>query len=472
MENGFSDGNRAPPQPHVALLATPGIGHIIPLAEFAKILVARYGFSVTIITLAASACEAQSALLSSLPPAISSLALPPVPLDDLSPDARIETIMSVAVVRSLPDLRRALSQLQSSVNLVALAADLFATDSFTVARELGLPPYLFFPTNLLALSLILHIPELDATVVGEYRDLPELRLPGCVPIPGPDILNPIQDRSNEVYRWMVHHGRRYREADGIIVNTFDALEPEAAKVLRQPEPGRPPVYLVGPLTAEGSKDAECLRWLDQQPQDSVLFVSFGSGGTLSMAQTTELALGLEMSGQRFLWVVRSPTDCGDVSEAYFTAQSKADPFAFLPEGFADRMREVGLLVTSWVPQVALLNHAATGGFLSHCGWNSTLETVKAGVPIIAWPLFAEQRQNAVMLTKGAKIALRRRAEANGLVPREEVARVVRGLMEGDEGKAARRRVRDLREAAARGLEEGGDAYRAIEEVAIKWKGTN
>ncbi|WOL02025.1 UDP-glycosyltransferase 72B1-like [Canna indica] len=124
-----------------------------------------------------------------------------------------------------------------------------------------------------------------------------------------------------------------------------------------------------------------------------------------MAQTTELALGLEMSGQRFLWVVRSPTVCEDVSEAYFIMQSKANPFAFLSEGFADRTREVGLLVMSWVPQVALLNHVAIGGFLSHCGWNSMLETVKAKVSIIAWLLFVEQRQNAAMLAKGATICL-------------------------------------------------------------------
>ncbi|KAG6506397.1 hydroquinone glucosyltransferase-like [Zingiber officinale] len=471
---GFDKPDSGADAPHVVLLATPGAGHLIPLAEFAKLLVDRHGFSVTIITYTVFASKTQDALLSSLAPSVASLVLPAVPFDDLPPDARIETIMSVVAVRSVPTLRAELSRLQASFNVVALVGDLFATEAIAVARDLGVLPYLFFPSNLLTLSLILHLPELDASVACEYRDLPEpLRLPGCVPIPGPELLHPIQDRSNEVYKWILRHGRRYRDAEGIIANTFEAFEPDAAKVLKQ---GQPPLYLVGPLTqsrpAGAEEDAECLRWLDKQPVGSVLFVSFGSGGTLTTAQLAELALGLEMSGQRFLWVVRSPSDGGNASANYFTTQSKADPFPFLPAGFVERTREVGLLIPSWAPQVAVLGHAATGGFLSHCGWNSTLESVKAGVPIIAWPLFAEQRQNAVMLAEGAKIALRLRAAEDGLVPREEVARVVKELMEGQEGKSARQRVSELQEAALRCLEEGGAALEALDEVVNRWKSRN
>ncbi|WOK97198.1 hydroquinone glucosyltransferase-like [Canna indica] len=474
MENGNGAAAAKQRRPHVAFHPTPGMGHLIPIVELSKLLVAHHGFDVTIITLAFSASKAQSDLLSSLPSPISSLALPSVSLDDLPADSRIETTMSVATARSLPSLRDALSGIKSSTNLVAFVGDLFGTDTFTVARELGLSHYMFFPSNLLTLSLLLHLPELDATTICEYGDLPEpLRLPGCVPIPGPDLLHPLLDRSNDAYRWVLHHAHRYREAEGYLVNSFDAIEPETAKILREPEPGRPPVYLVGPLTQKAKaadEDAECLRWLDQQPQESVLFVSFGSGGTLSKAQMTELALGLEMSGQRFLWVVRSPSDGGDTSEAYFSHQSKKDPFGFLPAGFVDRTREVGLLVPSWAPQVAVLNHAATGGFLSHCGWNSTLESVVAGVPMAAWPLFAEQRQNAVMLAEGARIALRPRGAAEGeLVPREEVARVVRDLMDGEEGKEARQRVAELQKAGISGLEESGAAYRALDEVTKRWK---
>lgn len=459
-------------RPRVALLPTPGMGHLIPLVELAKRLVAHHGFSVTIITLACSASTAQSALLSSLPAAhISSLSLPPVPLDDLPPDAFIETTIAEATARSLPAIRLALSALLP--DLVAVVVDLFGCDIFSVAADLRLPRYMFFPTNLLTLSVVFHLPALDAAATAEFRHLPEpIRLPGCVPIPGPDLLYPLQDRSNDAYRWVLHLSRRYGEAQGILVNSFDAIEPETAAVFRKAEPGRPPIYLVGPLTPqskEGEEEAECLRWLDSQPTGSVLFVSFGSGGTLSSAQMAELALGLEMSGKRFLWVVRSPSDSGEASEAYFTVQSKADPFRFLPPGFAERTRDVGLLVPSWAPQVAVLNHAATGGFLCHCGWNSTLESVVAGVPMVTWPLFAEQRQNAVMLAQGARIALPPRPGEGGLVPREEVKRVVCELMDGEEGKAAKRRVAELQKAAISGLDDGGAAYKALAVVAGDWK---
>ncbi|XP_008791324.3 hydroquinone glucosyltransferase-like [Phoenix dactylifera] len=463
--------------PHLAILPTPGMGHLIPLAELAKWLVAHHDFTLTFITLASSASKAQSAFLAALPPSISSVALPPVPLDDLPPDARVETIMSVSAARSVPALRDVLRDLQSSTNLVAFLTDLFGADTFDAPKQLGIPHYMFFPSNLLLLSLFFHLPTLDATTTCEYRDLPgPLELPGCVPVPGPDLLHPIQDRSNECYKWIVHHGRRYREAEGILVNTFDAIEPGAAKILREKEPGRPPVYPIGPLVQTGSPPgmdgSECLRWLDMQPHGSVLFVSFGSGGTLLRAQLVELALGLEMSGQRFLWVVRSPSDSGETSGSYFSAQSKGDPFAFLPEGFVSRTKDRGLVVPSWAPQVEVLAHGATAGFLMHCGWNSTLESVVNGVPMIAWPLYAEQRQNAVMLVEGVKAALRPKEGEDGLIGREEIARVAKELMEGEEGKRVRSRVKELQEAAIKGLQDDGLAYKTLTEVAQKWKGSN
>ena len=180
---------------------------------------------------------------------------------------------------------------------------------------------------------------------------------------------------------MVHLAKRYREADAILVNSFDAVEPEAAQVLRQPEPGRPPVYPIGPLIRQSgaippsSPRAACLEWLDRQPARSVIFVSFGSAGALPKEQMHQLALGLELSGQRFLWVVRSPSDEGTLSDNYYNAESNKDPFAYLPEGFLERTKDVGLLVPSWAPQTQVLAHRATGGFLTHCGWNSTLESL-------------------------------------------------------------------------------------------------
>ncbi|KAH7682353.1 hydroquinone glucosyltransferase protein [Dioscorea alata] len=458
----------------VAILPTPGMGHLIPLGELAKLLVSHHSISVTFITFAEPVSKAQKAFLDALPPTITSLQLPPVSLADLPSDTHIETRMSIATDRSLPAVRTILHTLQQSTRLIAFIVDLFATDTFTVSKELGIPSFLFFPSNLFSLSLLLHLPELDASTTCDYRDLPEpLQLPGCVPVLGSDLLHPMRDRSNDGYKWMVHHARRYRDADAILVNTFRDIEPETAKIINEEDNKWPPVYLVGPLIQSDSPDIEivnCLSWLDKQPKESVLYVSFGSGGTLTCAQMNELACGLEMSGQRFLWVVRSPSDA-KCDANYFDSMSVDDPVEFLPEGFVERTKEVGLLVPSWAPQLQVLAHIATGGFLSHCGWNSTLESVMHGVPMIAWPLYAEQRMNAVMLTEEVKVALRPVVAADGIYKSEKIAKVVKALMEGEEGKKVREKAKELQEGGTRALMEDGESCKVITELTNRWRST-
>jgi len=244
----------------------------------------------------------------------------------------------------------------------------------------------------------------------------------------------------------------------------------------------PPAYAVGPLVRsvsdEAAKHHRCVPWLDEQPDGSVLYVCFGSGGTLSTLQTAELAAGLEASGQRFLWVVRFPND-KDSSACYFggkttdhgDADADDDPLSYLPEGFVERTRAVGLVVPEWAPQVEVLGHRAVGGFLTHCGWNSALEAMAAGVPALAWPLFAEQRMNAVKLaSEHVGLALRVRArEDDGVVPREEVAAAARELMVGDRGAVARERARELRAEARKASAPGGPAHQALAAVVDRWK---
>ncbi|XWS35877.1 hypothetical protein CRYUN_Cryun20dG0034500 [Craigia yunnanensis] len=460
--------------PHIAILPSPGMGHLIPLVEFAKRLVHQHNFTVTfVIPTDYSPSKAQKSILDSLPSSIDSIFLPPVDLSDLPEDSKIETVISSTVARSLSFLRDALKSLVAKTKLVGLVVDLFGTDAFDVAREFNVSPYIFFPSTAMALSLFLYLPKLDQMVSCEYRDLPEpVRIPGCIPIHGKELLDPTQDMKNDAYKWLLHHTKRYRLAEGIMVNSFVDLEGGAIKALQEKEPGKPPVYPVGPLVnVDSSRKADgsdCLQWLDDQPHGSVLYVSFGSGGTLSSNQINELALGLEMSEQRFLWVVRSPND--KVANAtFFSVESQKDPFDFLPKGFLERTKGRGLVVPSWVPQAQVLSHGSTGGFLTHCGWNSTLESVVNGVPLIAWPLYAEQKMNAVMLTEDIKLALRPKPNENGIVCRDEIAKAVRGLMEGEEGKGVRNRMKDLKEAAANVLSENGSSTKALSEVVNKWR---
>ncbi|XP_062091441.1 hydroquinone glucosyltransferase-like [Humulus lupulus] len=458
-------------QLHVAMLPSPGIGHLIPLVEFAKRLVTAHDFTITLVVPIDGPVpsKTQKSVLSALPEAIDHVFLPPVNFDDHPDGTKIETIINLTVTRSLPALRDVLKSMFSRFGSVrALVVDIFGTDAFDVAREFNMLSYIFFPTTATGLSLLLHLPVLDETESCEFRELSEpVRIPGSIPIPSTEFPEPLQDRKNDAYKWTLHKAKRYRLADGIVVNSFLELESGTIPSLTKSEPGKPPVYPVGPLvnmepTTEAD-DSNCLTWLDKQPHGSVLFVSFGSGGSLSSEQINELAFGLEMSAQRFLWVVRRPND--NVSNAtYFSGTAQNDSsFDFLPNGFLERIEGRGLVVPSWAPQSKILSHGSTGGFLSHCGWNSTLESVFNGVPLVAWPLFAEQRLNAFLLTQEIKVALRPKAGENGVVQREEIARVVKSLLEGEEGEKLRNRMKDLKEAAAKALSPNGASTKALSE---------
>ncbi|TKY68756.1 UDP-glycosyltransferase 72B1 [Spatholobus suberectus] len=207
-------------------------------------------------------------------------------------------------------------------------------------------------------------------------------------------------------------------------------------------------------------------FLTKQPC-SVLYAGFGSGGTLSQEQIDELAWGLELSGHKFLWVVRPPSGAADA--AYLGARDGVNPLQFLPCGFLERTKGQGLVVPLWAPQVQVLGHGSVGGFLSHCGWNSTLESVLQGVPLIAWPLFAEQRMNAVVLCEGLGVGVRPRENENGLVERAEIAEVIKRLMDKEGGGELRRRMRELKEAATNAIKEDGSSTKTLAQVVLKWK---
>lgn len=143
------------------------------------------------------------------------------------------------------------------------------------------------------------------------------------------------------------------------------------------------------LKEESEETDPCMLWLNNQPPNSVLYISFGSSATHSAPQLRELAQGLEASGCSFLWLVRPPNAPG-ISAASGAPRPVSE---FLPPGFEERVRGRGMIYSGWAPQPRILKHPAVGGFLSHCGWNSTLEAVCAGVPMLAWPIGAEQHLN-------------------------------------------------------------------------------
>ncbi|KAL9277291.1 hypothetical protein ACSQ67_025161 [Phaseolus vulgaris] len=414
---------------HIAVVSSPGFSHLVPIIEFTKRLLKLHpNFHVTcIIPSLGSPPESSKAYLKTLPSNIHSIFLPPISKEQFPQEVYVGLLIQLTVILSLPSIHEVLKSLSSKVRLTA-------SQVLEFAKEFHALSYFYCPGSAMVLSLLLHLPKLDEEVSGEYKDLAEpIKLPGCVPLLGVDLPAPTQNRSSEAYKSFLERAKAMVIADGIIINTFLEMESGAIRALEERGNGKIKLYPVGPITQKGSDNEAdgCLRWLDKQPNCSVLYVSFGSGGTLSQHQINELAWGLELSGQRFLWVLRAPNS--SASGAYLEA-AKEDPLEFLPKGFLERTKEKGLVVASWAPQVQVLGHSSVGGFLSHCGWNSTLESVLEGVPLITWPLFAEQRMNAVMLSDGLKVALRPTFNDDGIVEKEEIAKVINSLMDAEIGQ--------------------------------------
>ncbi|VAI61381.1 unnamed protein product [Triticum turgidum subsp. durum] len=280
----------------------------------------------------------------------------------------------------------------------------------------------------------------------------------------------LEDPESDTYKAMMALLCRIPEADGTLVNTFESLEARAVATLKDPRcvPGwvLPPVYCVGPFVgsiadAEAKERHECLAWLDGQLDRSVVFLCFGSIGTgnHSEEQLREIAVGLDKSGHCFLWVVRAPAS--DDPEKPHDPSANPDLDTLLPDGFMERTNGRGLVVKLWAPQVDVLRHRATGAFVTHCGWNSVLEGVTAGVPMLSWPLYSEQKMNKVHMMRDIGVATEMVGWQQGLVKAGEVEAKVRLVMESEEGRELRARAAVHKEAAAAACDDGGTSRLAF-----------
>lgn len=330
----------------------------------------------------------------------------------------------------------------------------------------------------------MYSPILDKQIEGQYVDQKEpLKIPGCKPVRPEDLIDSMLDRNDSQYKESLIVAEKFPESDAVLVNTWDELQQREVKALTNGELSgvlKVPVFAVGPLVRQPESETGQLKkpviiqWLDKQPRESVIFVSFGSGGTVSYEQMKEIAFGLELSEQRFIWVVRASTG-GGVDTAFFTTGSSSfndeldEIRKHLPEGFEERNKKVGLLVQNWAPQVTVLKHPSIGGFITHSGWGSVLESITNGVPMIAWPLYAEQRMNAALLVEELGVAVRTTVvPGKNVVGREEIASLVRNvflLEQNGKRNHVRERVREIKISAEKALSQGGSSYTALSEVA-------
>jgi hypothetical protein len=214
------------------------------------------------------------------------------------------------------------------------------------------------------------------------------------------------------------------------------------------------VYSVGPLHMTDfatscpsllDEERNCLEWLDKQQPNSVIYISIGSLAVTKEEEFVEMAMGLVQSKQPFLWAIRPGSITGDES------------LDSLPEQFRETVTDGRGFVVKWAPQKEVLGHSAVGGFWNHCGWNSTLESISCGVPMICRPYSGDQRVNTRLMTHVWQTAI----EVEGKLDRVIVEKAVRRLIVGPEGEEMRNRAIILKEKVEVSVKIGGSSYSAL-----------
>ncbi|XP_040378409.1 anthocyanidin 3-O-glucosyltransferase 2-like [Oryza brachyantha] len=466
-------------KPTVVLLPVWASGHFMPALEAAKRLVAALGadlFSLTVLVMRPPTPDSASEVAAHVARESSShgatgveVAFVHLPHVDPPTDcATVEEFTSRYIRLHAPRVRAAVSP-----RAAALVVEFTSTDIFDVARELGLPAYVYFASSAAMLALMLRLPALHHEMPTEFGEMDGghyVRVPGLPPVPASFMPASVMSKKSPSYGDTLYHGGRLVDAAGIIVNTAVELEPAVVAAIAEGQctPGRPapPLYPIGPVIssagAQSDGNHECIRWLDAQPQASVVLLCFGSLGFLGAAQVREAATALERSEHRFLWVLRTSPAAG------------ADHLdGILPEGFLDRTAARGLVWPLWAPQREILAHAAVGGFVTHCGWNSVLEAVWSGVPMAPWPLYAEQHLNAFELVAAMGVAVRMEVDRkrSNFVEARELEHAVRCLMEEEEeeGRRARRRAAEAMAACRKAVDAGGSSDASLHSVAARMR---
>ncbi|KMT16144.1 hypothetical protein BVRB_3g053050 [Beta vulgaris subsp. vulgaris] len=460
----------------IVLYPSPGIVHLTSMVELGKLLLTHSSSISSIIILIPnnlpSITSSYSSYISSVSlsfPSITFISLPSVPL--LNP-SNYEDQQQLTLETIRNNNSNVLQSLQSLSVSSPISAFILSYPTLEISRSLNIPTFFFFTSSASALAFFLNFPVFDKITSEPYRNLKvSFEIPGLFSVPADHMIEPMLDRGVSYYEF-IKMAETLPKCDGIIINTFESLEVKAIKALKQgtclPNTPLPPVYCIGPFienhgdNSGENKDEnqrhECLKWLDSQPSKSVVYLAFGSKGVFSKEQLLEIAFGLEKSGVRFLWAVRAPS-----------SQFESDLDSILPNGFLERTKDRGYIVKMWAPQIAVLGHESVGGFVTHCGWKSTIEAVNAGVPLVAWPLYAEQRFNKISLVEEIGIALPMNESEDRFVSSSEIEKRVKQILDSKDGDVIRKRILDLKAKARNALNEGGSSYAALTTFVESWK---
>ncbi|XP_030514156.1 anthocyanidin 3-O-glucosyltransferase 2-like [Rhodamnia argentea] len=465
----------------LVFVPTPGMGHLVSMVEMAKLLVNRdHRLSISVLIMKPPFDSELDSYTSSLAASVDAARIRLIHLPRVNTDTEISSggFHNRYIESSKPHIKRAVADLADSVGssrrLAAFVVDMFCTTMIDLAGEFGVPSYVFFTSSAACLGLILHLQSLQDK---QHVDITKFK-DSATELDFPSFANPLPAKvlpsvvlTKESVQPFLEHAKRIRAIKGIIVNTFAELEPHALGSLAGLE--APTVFPVGPilnLKGETKKKADggcrgddIMEWLDEQLPSSVVFLCFGSRGSFREDQVKEIARALERSGHRFLWSLRRPPPKGKVD----VPRDYMDPAEVLPEGFLERTASIGRVI-GWAPQAAVLAHPAVGGFVSHCGWNSILESIWLGMAVATWPLYAEQQFNAFELVVELGLAVEIKMdyrkdflmETDIIVAAEEIEDGIRKLME-DVDSERRKKVKEVSEKSRKALAEGGSSFMSL-----------
>ncbi|KAK7378699.1 hypothetical protein VNO80_04145 [Phaseolus coccineus] len=464
--------------PHFVLFPMMAQGHIIPMMDIARILAQR-GVIITLFTTPKNASRFNSVISRAVS---SGLKIHLVQLPFPSKEARLpegcENLDMAVTSNDMSKIFHVIHMLQKPAEEFfetltpkpsCIISDFCIPWTAELAEKYHIPRISFhgFSCFCLQCRYVIHTSKFCKSITSEskYFTIPGIpdqiqvtreQLPGSIVSGLNDFKDQVRDAEMKSY--------------GVIINSFEELEKAYVRDYKKVRNNK--AWCIGPVSLcnkDGLDKAQrgnqasinehhCLKWLNLQQPKSVVYVCFGSICNLIPSQLVELALALEDTKRPFVWVIREGSQFQEL-EKWISE-----------EGFEERTKGRSLIIRGWAPQVIILSHPSIGGFLTHCGWNSTLEGISGGVPLVTWPLFGDQFLNEKLVTDVLKIGVSVGAEVpvkwgeeekrGVLVKKDDIKRAICMVMDedGEEGKERRERVRKLSEMGKIAVEEGGSSH--------------
>ncbi|KAF3432674.1 hypothetical protein FNV43_RR23776 [Rhamnella rubrinervis] len=352
----------------------------------------------------------------------------------INPQEAIELFMEATPHNFLEAFKVAVAD--TGREITCLITDAFFSFAADLAQDMGVPWLPFWTAGPIPLSVHLYTDRIrqwhsTTTHANDEDDEPGLLnfIPGMSKLVVKDLPEGVVfGNLKSIFSRMLHQmGSVLPRATSVFINSFEELEPTVTQDLKskfRKYLNVGPFNLASPLPPAPDPSG-CLAWLDNHKASSVAYIGFGSVTVPSPDEVKAVAEGLEASGVAFVWSIK------DNSKTH------------LPEGFIDRSKSQGMLV-SWAPQREILSHGSVGVFITHCGWNSLLESIEGGVPVICRPFFGDQRLNARMVEDVLEIGVK---VEGGFLTKPGILKCLDRLLHQDKGKKIRERIKELKELA-------------------------